>query len=87
MNMKQKGWRIEQKKTHAVGAKGAQLCTGLQTQPSPNAPYNVVNGNLRNFGGIFRHGADTALYQGAQFSQSRWYFPGWCKCYTNARYT
>ena len=60
MNMKQRGWGVEKRK-HAVGAKGDQTCTGLQTQPSPTAPYKVVNANLRKFGGVFRHGADVAL--------------------------
>ena len=64
MNVKQRGWEVEKGKP-TVGGKRTQTCTGQQTQPSPNARYNVVNGNLRNFGGIFRHGADTALYQGA----------------------
>ena len=58
--MKQEGRGLEKRK-HVVGARSAQTCKGQQTQPSPNAPYNIVNGNLRNFEGIFRHGADVAL--------------------------
>ena len=48
-----------------MGAIGAQTCTGLETKPSPTAPYNAVNGNLRKFSGIFQHGAEVALMQGA----------------------
>ena len=63
MNMKLRGWGVEKRK-HTVGAKGAQTCTGLQTKPSPTAPYSVVNANLRKFAGIFRHSADVVLMQG-----------------------
>ena len=65
MNIKQRGWAVEKGK-HAVGAKGAKTCTGLQSKPSRTAPYCAVNANLRKFAGIFRHGADVVLMQGAQ---------------------
>ena len=64
MNMKDEGWAVEKRKP-VDGAKGSQTCTGQKTQPSPIAPYNVVNTNLRKFAGIFRHGADVPLMQGA----------------------
>ena len=70
MNIKQGGWGVEKQKP-AVGAKGVQSCTGLQTKPSATAPCNVVNANLRNFGGIFRHGADVALKQGAHEHETK----------------
>ena len=64
MNIKQKGWVVE-KRNPAVGANGTQTITGQQTQPSPTAPYSAGNANLRKFAGIFRHGADVALTEGA----------------------
>ena len=70
MNIKQRGWGVEKRKP-AVGAKRTQTCTGQQTQPSTTAPYNVVNANFRNFGGIFRHGADVALMQGAHEHEAK----------------
>ena len=64
MNTKQRVWVFEKRKP-AVGAKGFQTSTGQQTQPSPTAPapYNIVNANLRKFGGIFRYDADFAVMQ------------------------
>ena len=61
------------KRKQAVGTKGAQTCTYLQTHPYPTAAYNVLNANLRKFGGIFRHGAHVALLQDAYEHETR----GW----------
>ena len=51
--------------------KRAQTCTGLQSKPSPTAPYSAVNANLQKFAGIFRHGADVALKQGVQEHEAK----------------
>ena len=64
MNIKQKGWAVE-KRNPAVGANGTQTITGQQTQLSPTAPYSAVNVNSQKFAGIFRHGTDVALMEGA----------------------
>ena len=68
--MKPTGWGVEILKP-AVGSKGAQTCTGLQTKPSPTAPYSVFNANLRKFAGILRNGADVALMQGAHQHETK----------------
>ena len=70
MNMKQKGWAVE-KRNPVVGANATQKFTGQQTQPSPTAPYSAVNANLRKFAGIFRHGADVALMEGAHENKAK----------------
>ena len=70
MNMKQRGWRVEKRK-HAVVAKGAQTCTGLQIKRFGTAPYSVVNAISRKFAGNFRHGADVALMQCAHEHKAR----------------
>ena len=43
----------------------AQTCTGLETKPSPTAPYSAGMENLRKFACNFHHGPDAALMQGA----------------------
>ena len=62
MNMKLRGWGVEIRKP-AVGLNCAQTCTGLQTKPSPTAPYSAGMKNLRKFAGNFHYGADVALMQ------------------------
>ena len=63
MNMKQSGWGVEIKS--AVGANGAQTCMVLETKPPCTTPYIAVNSNLSKFRGIFQHGTDVVLMQGA----------------------
>ena len=70
MNMKQRGWEVEIRKA-AVGANGAQTCTGLQTKILCTTPYSAVNVILRKFSGIFRHGADVVLMQGAHEHEAK----------------
>ena len=70
MNMKQSGWGVELWKS-AVGAHGAQTCTVLETKPPCTTPYIDVNSNFRKSGGIFRHGADVALMQGAHQHEAK----------------
>ena len=70
MNMKQRGWEVHKRK-HAVGAKSAQTCTGLQIKRFRIAPYSVVNANFRKFEGIFRDGANVALMQGAHEHEAK----------------
>ena len=64
-------WWVVEKWKPAVGAKGAQTCTGLQTKTSPTAPYCAVHANLRKFAGIFWNGADVALMQGAHEHEAK----------------
>ena len=64
MDMKQRGWEVEKGK-HAVSAKGAQTCTGLQTKRFRTTAYSVVNANFRKFESIFRDDADVSQMQGA----------------------
>ena len=72
MNMKQRGWGVEIWKP-AVGANGAQTCTGLQINPPCTTPYSAVNANLRKFRGIVRRGVHVALMQGAhEHETKRW---------------
>ena len=70
MNMKSREWGVETSKS-AVDSNGAQTCTGLQSKPSPTAPYSAVNANLQKFAGIFRHGADVALKQRVQEHEAK----------------
>ena len=70
MNMKKSGWGVEIWKS-AVGANGAQTCTVMETKLTYTTPYIAVNSNFRKFGGIFRHGADVALMQGAHQHEAK----------------
>ena len=70
MNMKQRRWGVEHGR-HAVGAKAAQLCTGLQTNRFRIAPYSVINANFTKFASIFRDGADVALKQGTHEHEAK----------------
>ena len=70
MNMKQRGWGVEIWKP-AVGANGAQTCTGLQAKPRCYTLYSAVNANLRKVGSIIRHGADFVLMQGAHEHEAK----------------
>ena len=70
MNLKQRGWEVEIRKP-AVGANGAQTCTGLQTNPPCTTPYSAVNANLCKFRGIFRRGDHVALMQGAHEHETK----------------
>ena len=60
-----------EKRKHAVGAKGVQTCTGLQTKRFHTAPSSVVNASVRKLAGIFRDGADVALMQGAHEHEAK----------------
>ena len=70
MNTKHRGWGVEICKP-AVVANGVQTCTGLQIKPLCFTPYSAVSVNLRKMWGIFRHGADFALIQGAHEHEAR----------------
>ena len=51
VHMERKSWERRAWKCKPwVGAKSAPTWTGLQTPPSPAAPYMAVKGNLRKFG-------------------------------------
>ena len=51
--------------------KDIKTCTGLQTNPSPTAPYSAVNGNLRKFTGGLQHGAEVAPMQGTHEKEAK----------------